>query len=38
VRIYSTQTSDFEHKSLICRGVHGNGNHWDPMSPMGFSW
>ena len=20
------------------RGVHGNGEDWDPMSPMGFPW
>jgi len=21
-----------------CRGVHGNGEDWDPMGPMGFPW
>jgi len=20
------------------RGVHGNGEDWDPMGPMGFPW
>ena len=20
------------------RGVHGNGENWDPMGPMGFPW
>ena len=20
------------------RGVHGNGEDWDPMDPMGFPW
>ena len=24
---------------LLCiRGVHGNGEDWDPMGPMGFPW
>ena len=23
----------------VCtRGVHGNGEDWDPMGPMGFPW
>jgi len=24
--------------SLPFRGVHGNGEDWDPMGPMGFPW
>jgi len=23
---------------LCIRGVHGNGEDWDPMGPMGFPW
>ena len=23
---------------LCTRGVHGNGEDWDPMGPMGFPW
>jgi len=23
---------------LVARGVHGNGEDWDPMGPMGFPW
>ena len=23
---------------LPTRGVHGNGEDWDPMGPMGFPW
>jgi len=23
---------------IVSRGVHGNGEDWDPMGPMGFPW
>jgi len=25
-------------KRRLIRGVHGNGEDWDPMGPMGFPW
>jgi len=25
-------------QALYTRDVHGNGNSWDPMGPMGFPW
>ena len=34
----SSSSSSSDNSGVGTRGVHGNGEDWDPMGPMGFPW
>ena len=38
LRIQRAAARHRRHCILYTRGVHGNGEDWDPTGPMGFPW